>query len=364
VATPVRAAIAGVGNCASALVQGIHYYRERAASPHTGLIEPTIGGIGPGHIEIVAAFDIDRRKVGLPLEQAIFAKPNCAKVFQHNVGAGGPIVQMAPVLDGVAPHILEQPEDRSFRVADQSPCEVSQVLRDSRAEVLVIYLPVGSERAVQFYAESCLDVGVAVVNCIPVFLASEPAWAKRFEQRGIPIIGDDIKSQVGATILHRTLARLFSTRGVRIVRTYQLNTGGNTDFLNMLARDRLASKKVSKTEAVQSALATPLAPENIHIGPSDYVPWQGDNKVCFLRIEAEGFGGVPLEFEARLSVQDSPNSAGVVIDAIRYLRLASALGMGGVLTEASAFLMKHPPMAMEDEASGRWCREFAARTIT
>lgn len=366
VSTPVRVAIVGVGNCASSLVQGIAFYRTHPALSGAGLIEPVIGGLGPGEVEVVAAFDIDPRKVGRPLEQAVLAKPNCAMMFQANpnLGTNGPIVRMGPMLDGVAPHMLDQPEDRSFRIADTEPSNVPEVLRESGAEVLVNYLPVGSEWATRFYAEACLEAGVALVNCIPVFIASDPSWASRFARRGLPVIGDDVKSQLGATILHRTLARLFTLRGVRVLRTYQLNTGGNTDFLNMLSRERLASKKVSKTRAVQSELAEQLAAEDIHIGPSDYVPWQGDNKVCFLRVEGEGFGGAPVDLEVRLSVQDSPNSAGVVIDAIRYVRLAHSLGLAGPLTEVSAYLMKHPPAAVDDESAGTWCREFAARTVT
>ena len=232
------------------------------------------------------------------------------------------IVQMGPVHDGLAPHMADYPEDQSFRVADEPPADVAKVLQETGAEILISYLPVGSQKAVSAYAEACLATGVSLVNCVPVFIVSDPTWGERFRAAGIPCAGDDIKSQLGATIVHRTLARLFVDRGVRIERTYQLNTGGNTDFLNMLSRERLASKKISKTEAVTSQLPYDLGAGNVHIGPSDYVPWQKDNKVCFLRIEGHGFGGAPIELEARLSVQDSPNSAGIVIDVLRYVKLA------------------------------------------
>jgi myo-inositol-1-phosphate synthase len=360
----IRIAVAGVGNCASALLQGIEFYR--GVPGHTadafvpGLMNPEIGGYLPGDIEVVAAFDIDRRKVGLPVGEAIFALPNCTKKFVPEMPGGGPAVLMGPVLDGVAPHMRDYPEDRTFLPSDEPPCDVRKALRDSGAEILVNYLPVGSEEASRFYAEACLDTGVSLVNCIPVFLASDPAWSERFRHRGIPIIGDDIKSQLGATIVHRALARLFSERGIRVRRTYQLNTGGNTDFLNMLSRQRLESKKISKTEAVTSVLTHSIEDGNIHIGPSDYVPWQEDNKLCFLRIEGEGFGGLPIEVELRLSVTDSPNSAGVGIDAIRLLRLGRDMGLSGPLLSPSAYFMKHPPVQLPDDEARRELEEFIA----
>jgi myo-inositol-1-phosphate synthase len=252
----------------------------------------------------------------------------------------------------------DYPEDQSFRVSPREPVDVASELRRVRAEVLVCYLPVGSQRAVEYYAEACLEAGVALVNCVPVFLASRSEWADRFRAAGLPLVGDDIKSQVGATILHRTLARLFADRGVALDRTYQLNTGGNTDFLNMLERDRLASKKISKTEAVQSQLDERLDTRDIHIGPSDYVPWQKDNKVAFIRAEGRGFGDVPMELEVRLSVQDSPNSAGVVIDAIRCAKLGLVRGLGGPLEFACAYLMKSPPVQMRDDAARRGLDAF------
>ena len=360
----IRVAVAGVGNCASALVQGIEYYRKAGATPGDGfipgLMNLEIGGYRPGDIEIVAAFDIDRRKVGRPLREAIFSPPNCTVTFVPDMPAGGPVVRMAPILDGVAAHMREYPEEQTFLPSDETPCDVEAVLRESGAEILVNYLPVGSEEATRFYAEICLSAGVGLVNCMPAFIASDPAWAERFRARGIPVIGDDVKSQLGATIVHRALAHLFSERGIRVRRTYQLNTGGNTDFLNMLNRSRLKSKKISKTEAVTSVLTHPIADEDIHIGPSDYVPWQKDNKLCFLRVEGEGFGGLPIELELRLSVTDSPNSAGVGIDAIRFCRLGRDMGLSGPLLAPSAYFMKHPAVQLTDDEARRELEEFVA----
>ena len=344
----IRVAIAGVGNCASSLVQGLEYYRGRNEASFSGLMNAKIGDWGPSDIEIVAAFDVDRRKVGKQVEKAIFARPNCTKIFQSALPVSEVVVRMGPVLDGVAPHMADYPDDEAFRPSDEEPVDVVQVLKDARAEVLVCYMPVGSEQAVRHYARACLEASVAMVNCVPVFIASDPEWAGKFRDAGLPIVGDDIKSQVGATIVHRTLARLFGDRGVPLDRTYQLNTGGNTDFLNMKALDRLKSKKVSKTESVQSQLDERLDSRNIHIGPSDYVPWQDDNKFAFIRMEGRGFGDVPLELELRMSVQDSPNSAGVVIDAIRCAKLGLERGIGGPLEAASAYYMKSPPNQMRD----------------
>ncbi|RLA84744.1 MAG: inositol-3-phosphate synthase, partial [Deltaproteobacteria bacterium] len=325
-----------------------------------GLMHWEMGGYRPGDIEVVAAFDIDKRKVGRPLHEAIFAPPNCTKVFFPDVPPSEVIVQMAPVFDGFSEHMRDYPEERTFVVADEEPCDVVKVLRDSRAEILLNYVPVGSEKAARFYAECCLEAGVSLINCMPVFIASDPEWARRFEEKGIPIIGDDVKSQLGATVLHRTLARLFVDRGVELDRTYQLNFGGNTDFLNMLNRSRLTSKKISKTEAVQSQLDVPLSAENIHIGPSDYVPWQNDNKVCYIRMEGRGFGGVPLHLEVRLSVEDSPNSGGVTIDAIRYCKIARERGERGILIPISAYTMKHPPVQLDEKEARRMIEEYLA----
>ena len=361
----IRLAIAGVGNCASSLLQGIEYYR--SAKQIDGLCHAQIGGYAAKDIKVVAAFDVDRRKVGKPLQEAIFAAPNCTTVFHADLPDYGVRVQMAPVLDGVPEHMKEYPDHRAFRISDQSPCDVARVLRETRAHVLVCYMPVGSEKAVQHYAEACLEARVGMVNCMPVFIASDAAWAQRFRERGVPIVGDDIKSQVGATIVHRVLAKLLTDRGVKLERTYQLNTGGNTDFLNMLERHRLRSKKISKTESVQSQLDCPLPADQIHIGPSDYVPWQNDNKICFLRMEWKGFGGVPMNLEMRLSVEDSPNSAGVAIEAIRCAKLALDRGLGGPLIEASAISMKRPPRQIPD-AEGhalyeRWIEENSAPRV-
>jgi myo-inositol-1-phosphate synthase len=354
----IRLAIAGVGNCASSLLQGIEYYRNAKSQNTAGLVHPTIGEYRIGDIVPVAAFDVDRRKVGRPLHEAVFAPPNCTKVFYPNLPDYGVTVQMGPVLDGVAAHMRDYPEEQAFRVADAEPCDVAKALRDSRAEVLVCYMPVGAEEAVRHYARACLEAGVAMVNCVPVFIASHPEWADEFRRRRLPVVGDDIKSQFGATIIHRALARLMCDRGVKLERTYQLNTGGNTDFLNMLEQSRLRSKRISKTESVQSQLDTPLPPYNIHIGPSDYVPWQKDNKVCFLRMEYLGFGDIPMNLELRLSVEDSPNSGGMAVDAIRCAKLALDRGIGGPLKEVSAVTMKHPPQQLRDsvarELLDRW----------
>ena len=350
----IKLAIAGVGNCASSLLQGIAYYRTRTSTDTAGLIHRVVGGYRLEDIRVVAAFDIDRRKVGQPLEEAVFARPNCTTVFQGELPPSGVTVLMGPVLDGVAGHMSDSPDQQAFRVADETPCDTVQALKDSGAEVLVCYLPVGSEDAVHHYARACLDAGVALVNCVPVFIASHPEWSGQFRKRGLPVVGDDIKSQFGATIVHRALARLMGDRGVKLERTYQLNTGGNTDFLNMLERSRLTSKRISKTESVQSQLDVPLEKDNIHIGPSDYVAWQKDNKVCFLRMEWRGFGDMPMNLELRLCVEDSPNSAGMAVDAIRCAKLALDRRISGPLHEISAVCMKHPPEQLRDsEARGR-----------
>lgn len=353
----IKVAIAGVGNCASSLVQGVEYYRLTAPNS-LGLMHFDMCGYKADDIEFVAAFDIDSRKVGRPLSQAIFAKPNCTQVFCADVNDNGVIVQMGKILDGVADHMRDYPEERTFIPSNLPPCDVEAVLRESEADILLCYLPVGSEHAAKYYAKACLNTGVSLINCIPVFIVSNKEWGESFTKAGIPAIGDDVKSQLGATILHRTLMKLFQERGIRIEKTYQLNTGGNTDFLNMLNRSRLKSKKISKTEAVQSTMETRLKDENIHIGPSDYVPWQNDNKVCFIRIEGRGFGEVPLHMELRLSVEDSPNSAGTGIDAIRLVKIARDRKIGGPLLPSSAYLMKHPPVQMDDREARKLIDEF------
>ncbi len=340
--------IVGVGNCASSLLQGIEYYRAGDHEP-IGLMHHDLAGYRPGDIEVVCAFDVDRRKVGATLDVAAMAPPNNTRPLYPKLPRSRVVVEMGPVLDGVADHLHAYPEERTFVVAERRPVDVAESLRRSGAEVVVNYLPVGSRQATEHYARACLEAGAGFINCIPVFIASEPQWAAEFERRRLPIVGDDVKSQLGATIVHRALAQLFADRGVVLDRTYQLNVGGNTDFLNMLNHDRTASKRVSKTEAVQSVLPQRLAPEDIHIGPSDYVAWQRDNKVCFLRMEGRGFGNAPIEVELRLSVQDSPNSAGCVIDAIRCCRVARDRGIGGPLLSVSSYFMKHPPQQLPDD---------------
>ena len=350
----IRVAIVGVGNCASSLVQGLAHYQNGGANAQIGLSHWDLGGYRPKDIHVVAAWDIDRRKVGRDLAEAIFEKPNCTAVFCDHVPASGTEVRMGRMLDGFSEHMAAWPDDRTFLPADQAEPDrddVVRVLRETETDVMVNYLPVGSQAATEFYAGCALEAGVAFVNNIPVFIASDENWARRFEEAGVPIIGDDIKAQLGATIVHRVLTDLFAKRGVKLERTYQLNTGGNTDFLNMSNRKRLESKKISKTEAVQSVAEQRLEDENIHIGPSDYVAWQNDNKVCFLRMEGRLFGGVPMNLELRLSVEDSPNSAGVAIDMIRCAKLARDRGLGGPIHPAAAYFCKHPPRQMTDDAA-------------
>jgi len=360
---PIRVAVIGVGNCASSLVQGASYYRGNGST--NGLIHEHIAGYGAGDVEFVMAVDIDARKVGVDLSEAIFAGPNNTAVFHRDVPHAGVTVMKGRALDGVAEHMTGVGE-RGFIVADgpeASRQDIVDALVQSQAEILVNFLPVGSQQATEFYMECALEAGVAVVNCIPVFIASNPAWESRFRERGLPIVGDDIKAQVGATIVHRALSSLFTSRGVTVERTYQLNTGGNTDFMNMLDRKRLSSKKESKTEAVQATLAERLADENILIGPSEYVPWQKDNKLCFLRLEGAQWGDVPMNLELRLSVEDSPNAAACVMDAIRFCKDALERGEGGVLTAPSAYYCKHPPQQFNDEIAGRMLDAYLAENV-
>ena len=360
----IRIGIVGVGNCASSLLQGIRYYEDIEKDDAIGLMHWDIGGFKPFDIEAVAAFDIDRRKVGTEVGEAIFSKPNCTTVFCEDVTTPGVTVSMGRILDGLSEHMKDYSKDRSFVPAEEpepQQVDVVKILRDSRTEILLNYLPVGSEEASRFYAECALEAGVAFINNIPVFIASDPSWAERFKEKNLPIIGDDIKAQLGATITHRVLTDLFKKRGVKLERTYQLNTGGNTDFLNMLNQSRLASKKESKTEAVQSVAAERLDWENVHVGPSDYVPWQNDNKICFIRMEGKLFGDVPMNLELRLSVEDSPNSAGVTIDAIRCCKLALNRGVSGVLTEPAAYFMKHPPEQYPDDEAYHMMEKFIRR---
>jgi myo-inositol-1-phosphate synthase len=356
----IRLAIAGVGNCASSLVQGFFYYKDVDSNNGLipGLMHNVLGGYKVSDVKPVAAFDVDARKVGKDLSEAIFALPNCTKTFCKEVPETGVTVMKAPVLDGIAEHMKDYPEDRTFSVSKEKPVDVTKILKETQADVLINYVPVGSEDAAKYYAQCALDAGCAFVNCMPVFIASDHKWSDKFHEAGLPVAGDDMKSQLGATIVHRALVKLFADRGVKIDRTYQLNTGGNTDFLNMLARSRLKSKKLSKTRSVQSQLPVPLEEENIHIGPSDYVPWQKDNKICFIRIEGRKFGDVPLDLELRLSVEDSPNSAGVVIDAVRCAKLALDRKISGQLTSISAYVMKHPPQQYPDSVARQMVEEF------
>ncbi len=357
----IKIAIVGVGNCASSLIQGLYYYRDKSPGEAIGLMNWEIGGYRPYDIEVVAAFDIDERKVGKDVNEAVFALPNNTAVFCANLPLSGVKVQMGKTLDGVSEHMKDYEAKYTFAPASLPEPEIDDVvnvLKKSGAEVMMNYLPVGSEEATKFYAECALAAGLGFVNCIPVFIASNPVWAARFKAKNLPIIGDDIKAQLGATITHRVLADIFNKRGVKLDRTYQINTGGNTDFLNMLNRHRLHSKKISKTQAVQSVVGAPLDKENIHIGPSDYVPWQKDNKVCFLRMEGRMFGDIPMNIELRLSVEDSPNSAGVAIDSIRCCKLALERGVGGILYGPSAYFKKHPPKQFTDDEAYQMTQQF------
>jgi myo-inositol-1-phosphate synthase len=344
-----------VGNCASSLVQGLTYYRDASGNePIAGLMHADLGGYCIGDVEIASAFDVNASKVGRDVAEAIYAEPNNTQRFAE-VALTGVVVQRGPTLDGIGKYLVDVIDESAAPVAD-----VTEALRRSGTEVLVSYLPVGSEEATRWYAERALEAGCAFVNCIPVFIASKPEWAERFEAKGLPIIGDDIKSQVGATIVHRVLANLFRERGVRLDRTYQLNVGGNTDFLNMLERERLISKKISKTQAVTSQFDVPLPADDVHVGPSDHVPWLTDRKLAYIRLEGTTFGGVPLSAELKLEVWDSPNSAGVVIDAIRCAKLALDRGVGGALTGPSSYFMKSPPEQFTDAEARLRTERFIA----
>jgi myo-inositol-1-phosphate synthase len=349
----VRVGIVGVGNCASSLVQGLSYYRSaKSNEPVPGLMNVDVGGYHIRDIEISSAFDVNAAKVGQDVAEAIWAKPNNTHRFASVPGTGV-IVKRGPVLDGVGRYLEDD-----IPIASCPEADVTDVLLKSRTDVVVSYLPVGSQQASEWYARRAIEAGCGFVNCIPVFIASNPAWRRRFEEAGLPIVGDDIKSQVGATILHRVLANLFRERGVRLDRTYQLNFGGNTDFKNMLERERLTSKKISKTQAVTSQFAVPLEEDNIHVGPSDHVPWLTDRKLAYIRLEGTTFGGVPLNAELRLEVWDSPNSAGVVIDAVRCAKLAMDRGIAGALAGPSSYFMKSPPQQFSDEEARLRTRAF------
>ena len=347
----IRVAIAGVGNCASALIQGVEYYKDAKRDEKVpGVMHVFFGDYHISDIEFVAAFEVNKEKIGKDLSEAIWAAPNsCAKL--SDVPETGVIVQAAPIMDGVAPHMYE-----SFR-ADKSieTVDVAQVLKETKADMLINYLPVGSNDASKMYAQACLDAGCAFLNCIPAFIASNPEWAQKFVEAGLPVAGDDIKSQVGATILHRVVARLFYDRGVLLDSTYQLNIGGNPDFENMTVENRLHTKRVSKTEAVQSLIPYDLP---TRIGPSDYVPFLEDHKICYIRINSHSFGNLPITFDAKLVVNDSPNSAGVVIDALRAVKIALDRGISGPLLGISSYSFKHPPKQVTDDKAHQWVEDY------
>ena len=351
--TKINVAVIGVGNCASSLIQGISYYKEAKENDLvTGLMHVNLGGYHISDINFVAAFDIDKNKVGKDLAEAIFTSPNNTFKFTE-VPATGVKIQRGMTHDGLGKYLSQK-----IMRAPGSTADVVKILKETKTDVVLNYLPVGSEEATKWYIEQVLVAGCGFVNCIPVFIAREKYWQRRFEERGLPVIGDDVKSQVGATIVHRVLTRLFGDRGVKLERTYQLNFGGNTDFLNMLERERLESKKISKTTAVTSQLDYKLDPDDIHVGPSDYVPWLKDRKFCHIRMEGRTFGDVPLNLELKLEVWDSPNSAGVVIDAIRCCKLALDRGLRGALIAPSAYFMKSPPVQYTDDEARRMVEEF------
>ncbi len=349
----INVAIIGVGNCASSLIQGVSYYEKAKETEFVpGIMHVNLGGYHISDINFVAAFDIDKNKVGKDLAEAIFTSPNNTFKFA-DVPTSGVIVQRGMTHDGLGKYLSQ--------IIDKAPgptADIVEILKETQTDVVISYLPVGSEEATRWYVEQVLEAGCGFINCIPVFIAREKYWQQRFENKGLPIIGDDIKSQVGATIVHRVLTRLFRDRGVKLERTYQLNFGGNTDFLNMLERERLESKKISKTNAVTSQLDYELGRENVHVGPSDYVPWLTDRKFCHIKMEGQAFGDVPLNLELKLEVWDSPNSAGVVIDAIRCCKLALEQGLKGTLIAPSAYFMKSPPVQYTDDEAHRMVEEF------
>ena len=354
----IKVALAGIGNCSSSLVQGVQYYKDADPSEEVpGLMHVVLGGYHVGDVEFVAAFDVDAAKVGEDLGKAIFSSKNNTIKFA-NVGEIGVEVKRGPTLDGLGKYYRQVVEESPLE-----PVDVVDELRQSGAEVLVSYLPVGSEQAQKFYAEAALEAGVAFVNAIPVFIASDPQWAQRFTDKNVPIIGDDIKSQVGATIVHRMLARLFEDRGLVLDRTYQLNVGGNMDFMNMLERERLESKKISKTQSVTSQIDHGIESNNVHIGPSDHVAWLEDRKWAYIRLEGRNFGDVPLNIELKLEVWDSPNSAGVIIDAVRCAKVALDRGIGGPLLGPSAYFMKSPPVQYRDNIAKEMVEEFQSEVI-
>ncbi|GAA4207712.1 inositol-3-phosphate synthase [Streptosporangium oxazolinicum] len=349
----VRVAIVGVGNCATSLIQGVHYYRDADPGARVpGLMHVTFGDYHVGDVEFVAAFDVDAKKVGRDLSEAIVASENNT-IKICDVPPLGVTVQRGPTYDGLGEYYREMVEE-----SDEAPVDVVQVLKDSKVDVLVSYLPVGSEEADRFYAQCALDAKVAFVNALPVFIASDPVWAQKFVDAGVPIVGDDIKSQVGATITHRVMAKLFEDRGVELLRTYQLNFGGNMDFMNMLERKRLQSKKISKTQSVTSQIPHEMQKADVHIGPSDHVPWLDDRKWAYVRLEGRSFGDTPLNLEYKLEVWDSPNSAGIIIDAVRAAKIALDRGISGPILSASSYFMKSPPEQYSDDEAREYVEKF------
>lgn len=362
---PIKVAVAGIGNCFSALYQGFAYYKKHHGLEVPGLMFEDIGGYAPTDIEVVAAFDVDPRKVGKPVGKAIFAKPNCARVFMPKVPAG-PVVQMGPVLDGVSDYMLEQPEDEAFRVAKNKPVDIVKALKRSGADILINYLPVGSQKASEFYAQAAIDAGVAFLNCIPVFIASDPKWEKKFIKAGLPIVGDDMRSALGASILSQVLQELAFDRGFAVDFHQQINIGGNTDFNNMMVQSRLASKKKSKENVIRAQneiRGIPVPKHSLFAGPSTYLPYLQDNKVAYFNLRLRGFGEQPVNIDIKLSVQDSENSAGVVIDAIRYLKVAQELGVVGALRGPSAWTQKTPPRQMVYADAKAACEALARRQL-
>ena len=362
----IKVAIVGVGNCFSALYQGFAFYQANAAGTVPGLMFEDIGGYRATDIEVVAAFDVDIRKVGLPVGEAIFSKPNCARVFMAEVPAG-PVVQMGQVLDGVSDYMLEQPEDLGFRLSGAKPVDVVKVLKETGADILINYLPVGSQKATEFYAQASIDAGVAFLNCIPVFIASNPTWEKKFVDAGLPIVGDDMRSAFGASILSQMLQELAFDRGFVVDFHQQINIGGNTDFNNMMVQSRLASKKISKENVIRAQneiRGIPVPEHSLFAGPSTYLPYLQDNKVAYFNLRLRGFGEAPVNLDIKLSVQDSENSAGVVIDAIRYLKVAHELGIVGALRGPSAWTQKTPPQQMTYADAKLACEAFAKRELT
>lgn len=365
-AKKIRIAVVGVGNCFSSLYQGLEYYKDHKTDNIPGVMFADIGGYRPRDIEVVATFDVDPRKVGKTTGEAIFAKPNCARIFQSKVPSG-PIVQMGNPLDGVSDYMLQQPEDQGFRIAKEKPVDVVKTLKDAKADILINYLPVGSQKATEFYAQAAIDAGVAFLNCIPVFIASDPQWEQKFIDAKLPIVGDDMRSQLGASVFSQVIQELAFDRGMIVDFHQQLNIGGNTDFNNMMVQSRLASKKKSKENVIRAQndlRGIPVPEHSLFAGPSTYLPYLQDNKVAYFNVRLRGFGDAPVTIDVKLSVQDSENSAGVVIDAIRYLKVAHEMGVVGALRGPSAWTQKTPPEQMMYADAKAECEAFAKRKTT